>query len=537
MVWAAALAVGLGGGLPVVAGEAGVDATSGVPTDVLLDPAEIDWDDLGGADPAAEPASEVQGSVDAGVAAKLDLRYLAGESGVEPSAEGRAPDEAPTGQMAQFQLPKPTPEGGAPTSQLPQRLVYQYGYGSESDTTYRTDSDLNKNVKDDSFIVRPEVNGNVTYRPANWLDMTLEMIIDREIAAREEDRVVLPNGEIAVAPERRASLLIDQAFVTIKDVISPFEFSVGRKDFQDERHFLYDTSMDTALVSVKLGPLYGQASVGREVLKDMDLLKRERTDRINTFIYYAEYRGLEDVKFAAYTILRDDRNDREGRPQLVGVRSLGMPTEEFSYWTELAHLRGSDERSRSYSAHAVDVGGTYRIPGVPLNPNITLGFALGTGDNTPNDTTNNQFRQTGLQSNEVKFGGVADFRGYGEALDPELSNLKVFTVGAGIRPAPNVSFDLIYHRYRLHELSEEIGESGVTAELNQVDTELSKDVGSAIDIVLGFRNLFGIKRLGLDLRAGWFFPGRAYFRDESTDEAVIFRDPDTGFSMITKFWW
>ena len=47
----------------------------------------------------------------------------------------------------------------------------------------------------------------------------------------------------------------------------------------------------------------------------------------------------------------------------------------------------------------------------------------------------------GLQENEADFGGAASFKDYGEVLDPELSNLAIFTVGLGLRPSEKFSLD------------------------------------------------------------------------------------------------
>ena len=256
-----------------------------------------------------------------------------------------------------------------------------------------------------------------------------------------------------------------------------------------------------------------------------------------SYMLYVDYRGIEDIKFAGYTVFRNDRAQKDGRPLLFGVSAQGMPSESFSFWTQLAFLRGSDELKRKYSAHAFDVGGTYRFPCLPFHPNVTLGYASATGDRNPDDNRNTEFRQTGLQSNEAKFAGISYFKVYGEALDPELSNLEILTAGLGFRPAQNFTVDLVYHRYRLDEIADEIRNSALTAQMNQDDTMLGKDMGSAIDIVLGFRNLFGVRRLGLDLRAGWFFPGKAFRIEEGDPDNPVFRPADKGNSIVAKFWW
>jgi alginate production protein len=420
---------------------------------------------------------------------------------------------------------------------LIQRLKYQYSYGTESEILYRRNQDLDNQNRDNFLILVPELDGTLVYRPTDWLETTLEMIIEKEIPVQEESVILLPNGEMQYNPTRRFSLLVDQGFVTIKGFTAPFEFHAGRRNYEDERHWLYDTSLDVASISLRKGHVRAEASVGRQVLWDLDLVQNEEKDKIDTYILYAEYRGIEDIKFNAFTVYRDDRAGKEGRPLLMGVGSQGMPSEKFSYWTWLAFLFGDDEANRNFSAHAFEVGGTYRFPDLPFHPNVTLGYAFATGDGNPDDNRNNEFRQTGLQSNEAKFAGVSDFKVYGETVDPELSNLGILTVGLGFRPAPKVTVDLVYHRYRLDEIAEEIRNWGLTALMNQDDLNQRKVMGSAFDIVLGFRNLFGMRRLGLDVRVGWFFPGVGFRNEEGDPDNPVFRHADNGNSVVVKIWY
>ncbi len=494
VMWVTVFAVALGTGLPVVAADGENDRREGIPAAVL--PVRTD---LGG--------------------------------------EGLRRGDVARGQMAQFQLPKGGHGGEGAAIHLPKRLTYQYSLGSESEVLYRKDPDLDKRNRDNSLILTPQLNGTVTYRPTDWLETTLEMTIEREIAAQEEKRITLPNGETQFAPKRRLSLLVDQAFLTIKGFTAPFKFHAGRRNYEDDRHWLYDTSLDIASVSFKRGPFRAEALAGREVMWDLDLFINQEKDRINTYMLYADYRGIEGLTFAAYTVFRDDRARKEGRPFLMGVNSQGMPSENFSYWTQLALLRGDDESKRNLSGYAFDVGGTYRFPGLPFRPNVTLGYAFATGDGNPDDSRNNEFRQTGLQSNEAKFAGVSDFKVYGETLDPELSNLGILTMGFGFRPAPNVTVDLVYHRYRLDEIADEIRNSAITAQMNQDDANLRKFMGSAFDIVLGIRNLFGVRRLGLDVRVGWFFPGVGYRIEGGDPDNPVFRHAGRGNSVVAKFWY
>lgn len=459
----------------------------------------------------------------------------------EPAAAGG------TGfQLAQFQLPQGFKPGEAiplPGERRPRLLrgdlSYQYSLGSESDVSFRKNPDLNRRVQDNLQLLSPQLNGYITYRPTPWLDMTLEMILEQEIATQETKVLQLPNGETRIADKHRTSILVDQAFMTFKH--RPFDLTVGRKNFEDDRHWLYDTSLDVVMARFSQGVFLAEASASRKDKWDLDLNKSVPRGLVDNYMLHMTYRGIEDVKLSGFAIKRHDRAPvkAEGRPLLVGASVLGTPTRDFSYWGHYAQVHGHDELRQKLSGYAYDAGATYRFTNVPLRPNVTLGVAFGSGDSNPDDTTNHAFRQTGLQSNESRFAGVSKFKTYGEVLDPELSNLSIYTAGFGLQPAPNVTADVVYHSYRLHKLgvSEDIRNSPITAQLNQVAGRESKDVGQEIDIVLGFRQLFGIRRLGLDLRMGVLFPGKAFLRNDGTANRPIFRNGDKSYAVLAKFWY
>ena len=439
---------------------------------------------------------------------------------------------APTDiRIAQFGRPGPSTDFTVPD--LPQRLNYQYGYGSESPVRYRVNSDLNERLRDNSLVATPQLNAYVTYRPADWIEALVEVIAEWDYAALEYKVVTLPDGQTVYANKRYASLFIDQAYLRIKDVGGPFELIAGRRNFEDERRWLYDLSLDGATARMKLGDFYADASVVRPDALNLDLFKPVKLTHVNYYMLYLEHRGIEDTRLAAYAIRRQDPDGLEGRPVNLGLRAIGFATPALSYWAELAFLRGRDELSRKYTGNALDVGATYRFTDAPLSPSVTLGYAYATGNAFPSASSNHLFRQTGLESNEWRFAGISRFKVYGEALDPALSNLGIFTAGLGIRPAGNVSFDLVYHHYRLSETEDGLPASAITAQTNLQN----KDVGSGLDAVLGVRGLFGVRRLGLDLRAGWFFPGSAFRFVSGADTDVNVRKPDSAMAIVAKFWW
>lgn len=75
-------------------------------------------------------------------------------------------------------------------------------------------------------------------------------------------------------------------------------------------------------------------------------------------------------------------------------------------------LRSHNARDE-HLQHWLDMGGTVIFPIENLKPRLTLGYAVGSEN----------YRQTGLQSNEAKFGGETKFKVYGETLNPNLADL------------------------------------------------------------------------------------------------------------------
>ena len=165
------------------------------------------------------------------------------------------------------------------------------------------------------------------------------------------------------------------------------------------------------------------------------------------------------------------------------------------------------------AGYGVDLLGAYHFD-APLSPHVILGYAFGSGDSDPDDDRDDAFRQTGLQGNETEVGGLTPFRYYGEAFDPELSNLSIFTAGLGARPTAELSADLVYHYYLQDQAADELRDSALDAE----PTGESKRLGSEIDLVLGFEEEGDFQVRGF---LGYFMPGRAF--DDGADAALFAR--------------
>jgi len=438
--------------------------------------------------------------------------------------------------LAQFQVPAPRPAGEGPARrearEIPKDLTFQYAFGTDSEITYNRNPDLDHRNRDNLLFAAPTAFLLATVRPTGWMELNFEVTAEKQMRINEERFTTLPNGDVVKAEKRTYSLLIDQANVVIKNITDPFEITIGRRNFEDPRLFLYDAALDGIHFKFKGDTFHTEISWTRENLWDLDLMREVEKTSVKNYILYHEYRGIEDHKLAAYAIARLDRiPTREGRPKLYGVRAFGRPSDEFNYWTELGLAHGRDETGQLIRGRALDVGATYRFPKLPFAPCFTLGWAYGSGDGNDTDNKNTAYRQTGLQSNETRFCGVTQFKRYGEFADPELSNLKIFTLGFGFRPAAGIFVDLVYQHYRLNHYANEFRSSGITAEMNKIETQLSKRVGRELDVILGFRNLFN-SRLGFEARAGVFFPGNAYLRDDGTPANPQLRKADKGISVL-----
>ncbi len=436
--------------------------------------------------------------------------------------------------FAQFDLP-PGPRSDEPALTPPTpRMDYQYSYGNESPFTYRRDNDLDRNLRDNSLLFKTKVFGTIVWRPTDWLTTLLEMKLGGEWPIFEEEMVRLPSGDIKFPPERKATLLVEQALITVRRVIAPFELNVGRRNYEDERHFLYDGSIDVASLSFKHEDWRAEAFVARDVLWGLDFIQHAKTVPVQTTMLHVIYQGFENQVLGGYAMRRRDLSGHEGEPIWIGFHASGKPTDTFSYWSHVATMRGHDEAGRKFRANAIDLGGTYRFANVPFDPNLTLAYARGSGDGNSDDGTNNEFRQTGLQTNEARYIGLAKFKVFGEMLDSELSNLKIATVGAGARLRPGISLDLVYHKYRLDQIAHEIRNWALTAQMNTLPDRQSKDLGQSVEVIAGFRGMFGLPRLGLDLRAGKFFPGKAF---ETSNGSGGIRGANSGISVVAKFRW
>jgi alginate production protein len=364
----------------------------------------------------------------------------------------------------------------------------------EIDFEFLRNLDLDKRRKDDASLLTPELSVALSFDPAPEFQAFVSVTLSREF--------VLGAGAEGAGANEDIALEVKEAYVRVRGVPAGLSVQIGRQRFEDERQWLYDEELDAVRVRYERDALAVEASVSRNGLVAKDVFRDRPRRQINNYALVAGYRLLREIEVEGYAIIRDDQDDARQRPVFLGVRSRGEPFEDLDYWLELAHVGGRDGPGR-IRAWAVDVGATYELEAGP-RPSLTLGFAFGSGDRHPEDGSDGNFRQTGLQENEGDFGGAATFKYYGEVLDPELSNLAVFTVGLGIRPDDRFSLDVVYHHYVQHRASSSLRNAGIDAE----PSGRSRRLGSEVDLVVGFEEIWN--RIDGRVVLGHFMPAAAF---------------------------
>ncbi|MFQ5767211.1 MAG: alginate export family protein [Acidobacteriota bacterium] len=289
---------------------------------------------------------------------------------------------------------------------------------------------------------------------------------------------------------------------------------VGRSRFDDSRDWLYNINLDAVRFFFDTARFHLESSISRQLIDP----SRRQKDITNGLLMASFYPGRGHTLSAYFFNRHDGHRDLKGvrrdfSPRYVGVSAHRKRGGAWNYWLEAVQVRGRDGQF-SLRGHALDAGVTLVAP-LAGRPSLTVGYAAGSGDDHPGDGVNRTFRQTGLQLNNGKWDGVTNFRFYGELLRPELANIRIETLGLGLRPRRKTSLDLVFHRYRLDKPSSSLVRSAIKdRRLNFMDL----DIGREWDLVAGFEEM---SHLEFELDLGYFSPGKAFLGP--TDGAVTVR--------------
>lgn len=196
----------------------------------------------------------------------------------------------------------------------------------------------------------------------------------------------------------------------------------------------------------------------------------------------------------------------------------------FQYFASVAAVHGTDividtdpgtpsgfsDQERDVSGWAADLGARAQLLDTPRWV-VGAHGAIASGGSGPGES--DAYRQTSLESNRSRFTGTrSQVQRFGEAIQPEWSNLKVLTFYTALSDRDTWDANLLYHRYWLSD-------QGGTMQSDLVEPGFitsSDDLGQSVDLVLGYYgDSASTSWAAFDvwLRAGVFMPGDAYGDD------------------------
>ena len=301
-------------------------------------------------------------------------------------------------------------------------------------------------------------------------------------------------------------LAIEEAFALFDDLVAPgFSLQVGRQDFDHGREWVMDDQMDGIRAWLNLDPCVAEVSVSRVVF-DPD----PEEAGITNYLIGVHGEPFEDWSVFLYYLRREG-----GDLISLGRNHMGVSIEgewgPLTIWLDLGHSSGREAGNR-ISGYGVDFMLMVDLDSLPGQPYAYAGIAWGSGEKAIPGATDRAFRQTGLQDNTDRLGGVTSFRYLGEVMRPELSNMLVLTAGLGMRLSERTSLDLVWHHYRQDVASPFLRDTRLR--LNPNGTE--RDLGNAYELILGLEDF---RPMEMELVLGWFVPGSA-FRPEG--DAAMF---------------
>ncbi|HWP57381.1 MAG TPA: alginate export family protein [Candidatus Acidoferrales bacterium] len=308
---------------------------------------------------------------------------------------------------------------------------------------------------------------------------------------------------------------------------------IGRQSFEEPRRWWWDDELDAIGIRFRAHPWFVQLGVARELLPESTsenfvdpenegvLRVLARADwryadghRLSLFFLHQHDSSRTPATGAFVRKAREDESD--ARLWWGGLRAMGLAIVagygEFSYWADAAVVGGEEKlldlegaghrklvvsrRRQRVLGWAVDFGGRWATP-LPARPAFILGYALGSGDKSPEKGSDRAFRQTGLQANDE------EFRTYGELLRPELSNLGVAVWAVQLPLLSESHVEFAYRHFRQHHAAPFLRDGRIEAEPNG----RNKTIGQEWMVYFGFKEW---KNVEIEVVGAAFRAGRAY---------------------------
>lgn len=282
---------------------------------------------------------------------------------------------------------------------------------------------------------------------------------------------------------------------------SPIGMLVGRQRFRDSREWFFDEYLDAVRATVTARGWKFEGALAEGIFSG-PVTARARKDRRHVLASATGAVGSRG-RAGVFYIARDDRGPVDDDPRWIGGTFDAKFDGGSRVWS-LAAARRGHRGSSALGGWAMDAGATLVMPDLTGSPSVTLGYARASGDTVSGDGRDTTFRQTDLEDNSARMGGLRRLAYYGELFDPELSNLQVLTAGAGFRPTRNVGIDVVLHSYLQSALRDSIPSSAFDLDANGIDRVLGHELDGAVTFRTG--------RFDIDLASGVFIAGAGLSR-------------------------
>ena len=428
------------------------------------------------------------------------------------------------------------PDERRPAEQLTLRLFQRpltIGGQLQVESQYRGNFSLSKDPKDDVLRFQQQLQLEFLYPLTEDTTLFLEGTASYEPELYSEATPGKPKRAI----ER------GQTWLYMSNLRqSNFSLQLGRQTLSDPRGWWWDDDLDAVRLHYDRRRLHAELAVAQEMgnISTDPAESDPEADNVLRLLGNIAWRWTKDHRLDGFFLYQNDHSSRQPVGQLVkedredpsdaallwlGARASGeLDLNHFgdlTYWLDGAwvsgherllnfkkdkqrqdHLRVSSLIERDVSGWGLDSGLSWKTE-LPWRPTLTLSYAFGSGDRTPERGPDRAFRQTGIQDNKARFNGVNRFRYYGEVLRPELSNLHIWTAALGFRFWRASSIEFLYHFYRQVYPAPFLRDSKLDADpLGKGQT-----IGQEWDMVLGFHQW---EHLEIELSAGLFRAGSAY---------------------------
>jgi hypothetical protein len=387
---------------------------------------------------------------------------------------------------------------------------------------YRNNFALHHGNRDDLLRFDQEFQLRWSYRYKEWLSVLLEGKIIGEHQLYTGGGPTRSEFE----PER------GETWVRFDQLLGrDLSLQAGRQNFEEPRRWWWDDDLDAVAVRYRRDSWFFELGVSQEFLRKSlrdHFVEPENEGVVRVLSranwLYSRNHGLDlfflhqDDKSATPsvgTFVKTDREDpSDARLWWGGLRAMGSEPVaqygELSYWVDLAIVSGKEKllelssepgnqqvvtsrRKQRVRGWAIDMGGRWDSP-LPGQPLFTLGYAIGSGDKSPESGDDRAFRQTGLQSSDE------EFRIYGELLQPELSNLSIPVIAARFPILSRSYVEFAYRRFRQVHAAPFVREGRMEADPNGIH----KNVGEEwmLYFLLKPRRNVEIELVGAAFRAG-----------------------------------